>query len=258
VVVVLFGAVVVVVDLTVVVVLFGAVVVVDLIVVVVLFGAEVVVVVLGTVVLVVSFGAVVVVVPLAGSVVPVAEGTVVVELSGEDVVESSVVVVPELPDPLDPPDEFGVPVVDVMKVEVVADETVVPPTPFADVPDCPPFDTGTPVPVAPVGTDAVCSEATSTVGVAGGCDATCAVPTATAPMTLTEIAAVRIAATPTCVSVGTLLRKGSDPSQASGPATTRTRPIETSRNARTTAGSKCVPAHASSSARAAWGVIAGL
>jgi hypothetical protein len=249
VVVVLLGVVVVLVG--VVVVLFGVVVVVLLGVVVVLVGV-VVVVLLGVVVLVDSFGAVVVVVPLAGVVVLVDEGTaIVVELTGDGVVVGD----PELPDVPAVP-EFGAPVVEVTKV--VDDVPVVALRPLADVLDCPAFDPGAVLLVAPVGTDEVCSEATSSVGVAGGCDTTCAVPIATAPTTLTEIAAVRTAATPTCVSVGTLLRKGSDPSHASGPATTRTRPIDTSRNARTTAGSKCVPAHASSSALAAWGVIAGL
>jgi hypothetical protein len=83
-------------------------------------------------------------------------------------------------------------------------------------------------------------------------------PAATDPVTAIDMALVWALATSTCPTVGALVMKGRDPSQASGPADFRTRPIETSRNARTTVGSKCVPAHARSSARAACGDIARL
>jgi hypothetical protein len=160
---VLFGAVVVVLFGTdVVVVLFGT----D---VVVLFGTDVVVVLLGTVVvllgvvvLVVSFGAVVLVVPLAAGVVVVlvAEGaTVVVELAGNDVVDGSLAIVPDMPDALEPPDELAVPMTEVV---VVFEVSEVPLEPLAEVPGFPLVDCAVETFAAPGCTDAVRSEASAT------------------------------------------------------------------------------------------------
>ncbi len=253
--------------------LFGTVVVVLLgtVVVVVLLGT-VVVVLLGTVVVVVSAPLGVVVLVVAGEdggevvlVVPldaVAVVVVVVDVAAEPSPVAGRVVVLELDtddagcDPLDVDPTFAgddeVPGddVDAVDVVVVVLDAAVPLDPLAAFPTDPSVancDTGVPdVPDVPT----ACSDAAICAGT-GGCDDTCVAPTATAPAKLIETAAVRTAATPTCASVGTLPTKGSELIHATGPATTRTRPIETSKNARTTVGSKCVPAQANSSARAA-------
>jgi hypothetical protein len=78
--------------------------------------------------------------------------------------------------------------------------------------------------------------------------------TDTAPETVTAASPARAIVTMDCPRRGTLLTKGSDPSDARGPATGRRRPIDTSRKARTTRGSKCEPAHAASS----WRALSGL
>jgi hypothetical protein len=249
------GAVVVVDFGAVVVVDFGAVVVVELgAVVVVPFGT--VVVDFGAVVLVVSGGAVVFVVPFDGVVVVVvvvvAEGTTVVGAPDGSVVAVELLVPgPDTTGALDPPDGEVDTVVDATAVVVVTEVPAVPTEPLAGLPDDPLVDGDVALPVAPGTTELVWIEAATTGVAAGGCDVKCVVPTATAPAKLIETAAVRTAAMPTWASVGTLPMKGSDPSHATGPATTRTRPIDTSRNARTTIGSKCVPAQAKSSALAA-------
>ena len=136
-----------------------------------LFGEVVVVVDLGVVVLVVSAGAVVLVVPLVtvAVVVVVAEGTsVVVPVAGTVVVAGSLLAVPEptgAPVPPDAaPDEF----VDVTEVVVVVEEPDVAPVPPAPIPDSPSVDCDTEALVAPGVTD-VRSEATAAaVAVAAG------------------------------------------------------------------------------------------
>jgi hypothetical protein len=155
----------------VVVVLFGAVVVVDLgAVVVVLFGI-VVVVDLGVVVLVVSVGDVVLVVPLDAVVVVVVvpEGTtVVVELAGNEVAVGSLVAVPEVTGALEPCDEVADDVVVVTDVVAVVDVPALPLDPLAGIPDSPLVDCGIELLVAPGVTDAVRSEVTAAAVVAGG------------------------------------------------------------------------------------------
>jgi hypothetical protein len=247
-------------------VLFGTVVVVVLLgveVVVVLVGALVVVL-LGVVVLVVTLVVVVFVVPFGVVVVVVVAefsggAVVVVEFDGEVPELASVVVVKVFPDVPPAPDVVGDDGVEpVDDVVVVDDDSVELPAPTDDVPGVRTVDSVRPLPDESPDAEVVRSEATATVVGTGAWCVTCAVPTATAPAKLIETAAVRTAATPTCASVGTLPMNGSDPSQATGPAAARSRPMETSRNARTTVGSKWVPAQARSSARAAWGDMAGL
>jgi hypothetical protein len=235
VVVVVFGAVVVVVALgAVVVVLLGVDVVVVALgaVVVVLLGA-VVVVTLGVVVFVVPFGDVVVVTEFSG-------GPVVVVESDGDVAElGSVVVVTALPGVPAEPDDVGDEGDEPAGADVVVDDELAElATPTDDVPDDALDDAGRLLPDEPPDAEVVRSEATATVVLVGGWYVTWAVPTATAPAKLIEKAAVRTAATPTCASVGTFPMNGSDPIQATGPAAARSRPMETSRNARTTVGSK--------------------
>jgi hypothetical protein len=92
----------------------------------------------------------------------------------------------------------------------------------------------------------------------GRAPAACSAPAVTAPATKTEVAATLPSADATWPSWGTLSTNGSEPSQASGPVMGRSRPIETSRKARTTWGSNCEPAHAASSLRAASGLMARL
>src|ERR1019366_8024137 len=79
----------------------------------------------------------------------------------------------------------------------------------------------------------------------------CSAPAVTAPATVTVAAAARPIVATACPIWGKLPTKGSEPSQANGPATGRIRPMEISRKARTTLGSKCEPAQAASSFRAA-------
>jgi hypothetical protein len=209
------------------------------VVVVVPLGAVVVVV---RVVVVVTLGVVVFVVPL-GVVVVVAElsdGTVVVvEFDGDVPGLASVVVVTELPGVPTGPDDVGDEGDEPAGSDVVDDDDPAElATPTDDVPEDPPDDAGRSLPDESPDAEAVRSVATATVEVVGGWYVTCAVPTATAPAKLIEKAAVRTAATPTCASVGTFPMNGNDPIQATGPAAARSRPMETSRNARTTVGSK--------------------
>ena len=85
-----------------------------------------------------------------------------------------------------------------------------------------------------------------------------AAPAATDPVISTVAAPARPSAAAAWPTRGTLLTNGSDPAQLNGPATALSRPMDTSRKALTTFGSKWLPAQSASSRRAAWGVIARL
>lgn len=81
-------------------------------------------------------------------------------------------------------------------------------------------------------------------------DATAKPATTTVPPNALPAVAAR------CSTRGRLLEMS--PNAANGPPSSRIRPIDASRNTRTIAGSKWVPAHAASSVRAASAVIADL
>lgn len=80
-------------------------------------------------------------------------------------------------------------------------------------------------------------------------------PRAPAPSTIVAATATRPAPTATWVIPPTPLANGNEPSQLNGPPATRNRPTDTCRKARTTWGSKWLPAQVANSARAAAGLL---
>ncbi len=93
-------------------------------------------------------------------------------------------------------------------------------------------------------------------GPAVTCDGVARAPVVTAPLTTSDAVPTRPSTATVADRVeGYCPTNGSEPSHANGPASGRSRPMETSRKARTTLGSNWVPAQAANSARAALGLI---